>query len=194
MSTTPSGPGGVVPSAPHPQTSDHDPAPKKSSRGKIVAIVGGAVAALLIAAAIGRASAASHTVAPVAAPAPVTVTAMPSTVTATVTSTPAPVTAAPITVTAAPSTVVQTQTATVTAQALAGPKATIKEGISLVGVDVQPGTYRSDNPSCYFARLSGTSGELDDIIANGNGATVVTIDPSDNAFESRRCSPWTQVG
>jgi hypothetical protein len=61
-------------------------------------------------------------------------------------------------------------------------------------VDVQPGTYRSDNPSCYFARLSGTSGEFDDIIANGNGATVVTIDPSDNAFESRRCSPWTQVG
>ncbi len=65
---------------------------------------------------------------------------------------------------------------------------------------MQPGIYRSDNADCRFARLSGTSGELDDIIANangngnGNGATVVTIDPSDNAFESRWCSPWTQVG
>jgi len=64
----------------------------------------------------------------------------------------------------------------------------------LVGVDVQPGTYKSDSDDCYFARLSGTSNTLDDIIANGNGATIVTIDPSDNAFESRRCAPWTQVG
>jgi len=163
---------------------------KKSSKGKVIAIVG-AVVALLVAAAIGRASAVQDPV-QAASPTPVTVTAEPATVTAT----PAPVTvtADPTTVTAPASTVVQTQTATVTTEAPAGPKATIKDGISLVGVDVQPGTYRSDNPNCYFARLSGTSGEFDDIITNGNGATVVTIDPSDKAFESRRCAPWTQVG
>ena len=167
---------------------------KKSSKAKVIAIVG-AVVALLVAAAIGRASAVQDPV-QAAAPAPVTVTAEPVTVTATVKATPAPVTvtADPTTVTAPASTVVQTQTATVTTEAPAGPKATIKDGISLVGVDVQPGTYRSDNPNCYFARLSGTSGEFDDIITNGNGATVVTIDPSDKAFESRRCAPWTQVG
>jgi len=79
-------------------------------------------------------------------------------------------------------------------EAATGPTATIKDGISLVGVDVQPGTYKSDSGNCYFARLSGTSGTFDDIIANGNGATIVTIDSSDNAFESRYCAPWTQVG
>jgi len=88
--------------------------------------------------------------------------------------------------------VTETVEITVTEQSSA-PAAGLKDGVSLVGVDVQPGTYRTDSGSCYWARLSGTSGELDDIIANGNGATVVTIDPTDVAFESRDCAPWTQV-
>lgn len=163
---------------------------RKSSRGRIVAIVA-AVVALVLAVAVGRASASNETVQPAAAPASVTVTATPSTVIKTVTATPAPVTvtADPTTVTAPPVSV----TATVT-EAAAGPSATIKNGINLVGVDVQPGTYRSDGANCYWARLSGTNGTLDDIIANSNGPTVVTIDPSDVAFESRYCAPWTQVG
>lgn len=166
--------------------------PKKSNLGKIIAIVG-AVVALLLAAGIGRASATQEPVQPAAAPAPATVTAKPSTVTKTVTATPTPVTvtADPTTVTAPPATVIETATVT---EAAGGPTATIREGVNLVGVDVQPGTYRSDNADCYWARLSGTSGSFDDIIANSNGATVVTIDPSDNAFESRQCAPWTQVG
>lgn len=163
----------------------------KSSRGRIIAIIA-AVVALVAAVAVGRATVSRETVQPAAAPAPVTVTAKPSTVTKTVTSTAAPVTvtAAPTTVTAPPVSV--TATATVT-EAAAGPTATVKNGINLVGVDVQPGTYRSDGANCYWARLSGTSGTLDDIIANSNGPTVVTIDPSDVAFESRYCAPWTQV-
>jgi len=165
---------------------------RRSHRSRIIAIVA-AVVALVAAVAVGRASVSQGSVQPAAVPAPVTVTATPSTVTKTVTATPAPVTvtADPTTVTAPRVSV--TATATVT-EAAAGPSATIKNGINLVGVDVQPGTYRSDNDNCYWARLSGTSGTLDDIIANSNGATVVTIDGSDHAFESRYCAPWTQVG
>lgn len=187
MSTTP---GGMqYPGVPEPPVGGE---PRKSSRGKVVAIIA-AVVALVAAVAVGRASASKETVQPAAAPAPVTVTAKPSTVTETVTATPAPVTvtADPTTVTAPPVSV--TATATVT-EAAAGPTATIKNGINLVGVDVQPGTYRSDNDNCYWARLSATNGTLDDILANSNGATVVTINPSDHAFESRYCAPWTQVG
>lgn len=180
MSTTP---GGTQYSGfPEPSTAAGS---KKSNRGKVFAIAA-IVVALVAAVAVGRASVNQQAVQPAAAPAPVTVTstATPPTVTTTVTADPTTVTAPPVTV---------TESATVTELA-AGPTATIKNGISLVGVDVQPGTYRSENEDCYWARLSGTSGSFNDIIANSNGATVVTIDSSDHAFESRRCSPWTQVG
>jgi hypothetical protein len=73
-------------------------------------------------------------------------------------------------------------------------------GTFIVGSDVAPGTYRSSGPEpgalfCYFARLSGFSGELEDIIANDNseGPTVVTIEPSDAAFETSSCQPWVRV-
>lgn len=186
MSTTPGGP--QHSGFPEPPTTGS----AKSNRGRIVAIVA-AVIALVAAVAVGRASVGQESVQPAAAPAPVTVTAKPSTVIKTVTATPTPVTitADPTTVTAPPSTL--TATATIT-EAASGPSASIKDGISLVGVDIQPGTYRSDKADCYWARLSGTGGGFEDIIANSNGATVVTIDSSDNAFESRRCAPWTQVG
>lgn len=67
------------------------------------------------------------------------------------------------------------------------------DGIFLVGTDIQPGQYRTQEGSCYWARLSGTSGELDDIIANGNGAAVVTVAEGDAAFEVRSCGEWTAV-
>jgi hypothetical protein len=67
------------------------------------------------------------------------------------------------------------------------------DGIFIVGDEVAPGEYRTQAGDCYWARLSGTSGELDDIIANGNGAGIVTIAESDHAFESRSCEQWTLV-
>ena len=67
------------------------------------------------------------------------------------------------------------------------------DGIFLVGDDIAPGEYRSQSADCYWARLSGTSGEFEDIIANGNGAAIVTIAESDYAFESRLCDEWTLV-
>lgn len=190
MSNPPTDSGQYVP----PVSGTTAPAPRKSNRGKIVAVVAG-VAALLIGVGIGHSSAnqnASATAQSASATAQATVTrvvtqsATPETLTVTVT----PV---PVTVTAPGATVVQTAQVTLT-EAASGPSASIKDGISLVGVDIQPGTYKSDSGNCYFARLSGTSGTFDDIIANGNGATIVTINSSDNAFESRYCAPWTQVG
>lgn len=52
------------------------------------------------------------------------------------------------------------------------------------GKDIAPGRYRFTG-SCYWARLSGFSGEMDDLIANGNedGSFIVEIDPADVGFE-----------
>jgi hypothetical protein len=67
-----------------------------------------------------------------------------------------------------------------------------------VGVDIAPGTYRTRGPvsrNCYYARLSGFSGTFADIIANGNagGPAVLTVSPTDAAFETNRCQPWVHV-
>jgi hypothetical protein len=77
-----------------------------------------------------------------------------------------------------------------------------EEGVLLVGSEVKPGTYRAtvpeDSVNCYWARLKGTSGSLDDLIANGNGEPkqrmVVTIHSSDKAFEQHGCGTWTRIG
>lgn len=70
------------------------------------------------------------------------------------------------------------------------------DGTHRVGTDIEPGTYRTREGSsgCYYARLSGFSNEMDDLIANGNasGPVVVTVEPSDAGFESKRCGTWTQ--
>jgi hypothetical protein len=70
------------------------------------------------------------------------------------------------------------------------------DGIFLVGEDIEPGTYRGNvaGGRCYWARLSGTSGDFDDLITNDNveGPTVVTIAESDVAFETSRCGEWVK--
>ena len=71
----------------------------------------------------------------------------------------------------------------------------------MVGKDIQHGTYRTDGPQgglitpCYWARLSGTSGEFKDIIANGNteGQTTVTIASTAKAFTTTGCKTWEKV-
>ncbi|MCH8564613.1 hypothetical protein LTH96_02505 [Nesterenkonia sp. LB17] len=68
-------------------------------------------------------------------------------------------------------------------------------GTFLVGEEIQPGTYRTESTSgfCYWARLSGLSGEFDDIITNGlpEGQGFVTIAETDVAFETSDCGEWT---
>ncbi len=67
-------------------------------------------------------------------------------------------------------------------------------GTFIVGEDIQPGTYRTDGGTglCYWARLSGLSGEFHDIITNGlpEGPGYVTIAASDVAFETSSCGQW----
>lgn len=76
---------------------------------------------------------------------------------------------------------------------------TITAGTWFVGKDIQAGTYETTTvstsalDSCYWARLSGTSGETSEILANGNveGHGIVTIKPTDVAFQTR-CT-WTKT-
>jgi hypothetical protein len=75
------------------------------------------------------------------------------------------------------------------------PAVTFGPGTKIVGLDVPPGTYRSNtNDSlCYWERLSGLGGTLGEIVANDNaaGPAVVAISETDRAFTSTRCAPWT---
>lgn len=146
--------------------------------------------AFLVAACGGTAA----TTAPTGAPATTQTSAAPATAAATTTPTTAPATAAP---TAAPTTA-PTVAPTPTPEPTPSPTsefASFGDGTWEVGTDIEPGTYRlREAPSlCYWARLSGFGGGLDDIIANGNeGApAIVTIAATDTGFESARCGTWT---
>jgi hypothetical protein len=72
---------------------------------------------------------------------------------------------------------------------------TFGDGVWIVGVDIAPGTYRTDaSPGwCYAARLSGFSGELDDVIVNelSYDPLIVTIEATDAGFSSEDCDLWT---
>ena len=69
------------------------------------------------------------------------------------------------------------------------------DGDHIVGTDIQAGTYRVREPAafCYWERLSGFGGSLDEIIANGTGGGffTVTIAASDAGFSSQGCGDWT---
>lgn len=68
----------------------------------------------------------------------------------------------------------------------------ITPGTYLVGIDIQPGTYRGQagtaiTDSCYWVRLRDVSGELGAIIANDNatGQFYVQVQPSDFALTTK---------
>jgi hypothetical protein len=75
-------------------------------------------------------------------------------------------------------------------------KASFGTGIYAVGQQIQPGTYQASIGSeCYWATLSGFSGELGDIIANDfAGTTVVEIPAGVVGFETSECGTWTRIG
>ena len=71
------------------------------------------------------------------------------------------------------------------------PLSKIEPGTYLVRRDISPGTYRGEAgtdvlDSCYWARLSGVSGEFSDLIANDNavGAYLVSVQDSDYALST----------
>lgn len=68
----------------------------------------------------------------------------------------------------------------------------IPTGTYLVGIDIQPGTYKGQAgtdimDSCYWERLRNVRGELDSIIANDNatGQYYIEVQPSDFALKTK---------
>jgi hypothetical protein len=82
-----------------------------------------------------------------------------------------------------------------------GPATTITSGTYEVGVDVQPGRYKTSGPpdddiiGCYWARHKDDSGSIESIIANANleGPGSVTIN-SGEFFEAGGECTWSRVG
>jgi hypothetical protein len=81
------------------------------------------------------------------------------------------------------------------------PTTPLTPGIWQVGSEAAPGTWRNapTDTGCYWARLSGFRGELEDIIVNdfiGDASqSVVTISASDVGFETTpACGTWTYLG
>jgi hypothetical protein len=71
------------------------------------------------------------------------------------------------------------------------------DGTYIVGQDIKPGRYRaSGGETCYWARLKDTEGGIDSIIANNisPGQSVVTIKPTDAAFQTSGCGTFTRIG
>lgn len=82
-----------------------------------------------------------------------------------------------------------------------GPQATsfVGDGMFMVGVDIAPGTYQTTSvDSGYWERLSGASGTLGDVLANGlentGSQVIVTIQPTDKFFTTSRMGTWTKIG
>jgi hypothetical protein len=66
----------------------------------------------------------------------------------------------------------------------------------LVNIDIAPGTWRNEGSTgCYWARLTGFTGDMGEIIANGlaDEQQIVTISSSDAGFEAKDCGTWTKV-
>jgi hypothetical protein len=79
-----------------------------------------------------------------------------------------------------------------------GPSTTFADGTHVVGIDIEPGTYHSNESwagGCYWERLSGFSGDLDDVIVNEFTSLprYVEIKASDMAFKSLDCGWWEKV-
>lgn len=77
------------------------------------------------------------------------------------------------------------------------PTASFSDGIWKVKDQIAPGSWKtSGGESCYWERLKGFGGTLDDIIANDlpTGTAIVTISPSDQGFTTKGCGDWTKVG
>lgn len=79
-----------------------------------------------------------------------------------------------------------------------GPSQPFGDGTWLVGEEIAPGLWRNSDSSgsCYWERLNGFGGRLDDIIDNefSDSIQTVQISASDVGFSSDRCGTWTKIG
>jgi hypothetical protein len=70
-------------------------------------------------------------------------------------------------------------------------------GTFAVGPQLAPGRWRSDGQDlCYWERLSGLTGTLDEVLASGTvtGPAEVDVLPTDVAFGSLGCGTWRPLG
>ncbi len=70
-------------------------------------------------------------------------------------------------------------------------------GTFAVGAQLAPGRWRSDGGDlCYWERLSGLTGGLDEIVASASttGPTEVAVAAADAAFSSLGCGTWRPLG
>lgn len=100
------------------------------------------------------------------------------------------------------STVEVTKTITVTSPPPAVVPKTVMEtdGIYRVGIDIEPGSYRTAGRSaegateCYWARLSSLN-EIDILASNiSTDPQLVLIEAGDRAFLTHSCQTWAKVG
>ena len=71
------------------------------------------------------------------------------------------------------------------------------DGTHLIGVDIEPGTYRAPGGDrCTWERLKNLSGEIQSIIAMDVRPTQPTVEiaASDRAFKTRGCGQWQRMG
>jgi hypothetical protein len=71
------------------------------------------------------------------------------------------------------------------------------DGTWVVGKDIQPGKYRSIGGGiCRWQRLRDLKGKVSSPIESNitsEGSPVVTIKPTDKAFESSGCGTWAKI-
>lgn len=67
----------------------------------------------------------------------------------------------------------------------------VPDGLLVVGVDIQPGRYRSLGEFCRWERRSGLGDSEDEVLAV-NGIDIFDILPTDAGFFQEDCSPWTE--
>jgi hypothetical protein len=70
------------------------------------------------------------------------------------------------------------------------------DGWWIVGVDIQPGVYRTPDDVSYYARLSGFGNEFSEIIANeasASGNSIIEIFPTDVGFQTQGGATWTII-
>jgi hypothetical protein len=98
-------------------------------------------------------------------------------------------------------TITNSVTTTRTVTTTPTPQVAFSDGTYVVGSQIVAGTYETVNPVtsglCYWERLGGFGGTLEEIIANDDvfsGNTIVTISPSDAGFHSDGCGSWTKIG
>jgi len=87
-------------------------------------------------------------------------------------------------------------TTTSTTEPESAPVTSFGNGTYEVGSQIVAQTYRAaGGTDCYWARLSSLGGTANDIIADNDalGPAIVTIAPSDAAFESDGCGTWSPV-